>query len=107
MIGALFLLTGEYILLVITSYSIHYTKLYEISENYNPGFSKDGTKLHFGIAPPPLVEDTTLLEEEKVSVEVWNYRDARIYTQQNVLAGEEKKRSYHCIADLSTSYNFV
>jgi dipeptidyl aminopeptidase/acylaminoacyl peptidase len=73
---------------------------WHVSENYSLKFSADGTKLHFGIAPEPLLEDTTLLDEEKVSVEVWNYRDARMYTQQNVLAKSEKERTYHCIADI-------
>ncbi|HLF62545.1 MAG TPA: prolyl oligopeptidase family serine peptidase, partial [Saprospiraceae bacterium] len=75
---------------------------WQISENYKLGFSENGTKLHFGIAPQPLVEDTTLLEEERVSVEVWNYQDARLYTQQNVRVKGEKERAYHCIADLNS-----
>jgi dipeptidyl aminopeptidase/acylaminoacyl peptidase len=73
-----------------------------ISEHYPLHFSKTGTRLHFGIAPEPLVEDTTLLEEEKVDVEVWHYRDDVLYTQQNVQAKSEKERSYHCIADLGS-----
>ena len=65
-----------------------------ISENYRPYFSKDGSKLYFGTAPEPIVQDTTLLPEEIVNVEVWSYTDGRLHTQQKV----EKE------ADLKTSY---
>ncbi len=74
---------------------------WQISEYYKLRFSEDGTKLHFGVAPEPIVEDTTLLEEEKVSVEVWHYQDAQLYTQQNIRSKAEKERTYHCVADLS------
>jgi hypothetical protein len=42
-----------------------------ISEHARPTFSEDGSKLYFGIAPPPPLADTTLLPEEIVNVEVW------------------------------------
>jgi hypothetical protein len=48
----------------------------------------------FGIAPPPVLNDTTLLPEEIVSVEVWSWTENRLYTQQEVLMDAEKKRSY-------------
>ena len=65
-----------------------------ISADYSPVFSKDGTKLYFGIAPIPMVQDTTLLSEEIVKVEVWNGNDALIYPMQNVRLKQEQKRSY-------------
>lgn len=68
-----------------------------ISENYNPLFSKDGLKLYFGINPKPVVQDTTLLPEEIVNVEVWRSDDGYIYPQQNKNLDNEKKRSYLCL----------
>lgn len=65
-----------------------------VSEFANLNFSDDGTRLFFGIAPPPIVEDTTLLEEEIVQVEVWKYDDPLIYPQQKVLMDRMKKQSY-------------
>ncbi|MBL7874601.1 MAG: S9 family peptidase, partial [Cyclobacteriaceae bacterium] len=41
-----------------------------VSEHYVPLFSKDGNKLFFGSAPKPVVQDTTLLTEEIVNVEI-------------------------------------
>ncbi len=72
-----------------------------VSENYTPLFSKDGGKLFFGSTPPPVVQDTTLLPEEIVNVEVWGGEDAYIYPQQNKQADSERKRSYLVAIDLA------
>lgn len=65
-----------------------------LSEHAKPVFSDDGSKLYFGIAPPPVLNDTTLLPEEIVNVEVWNWQDKRLYTQREVMLESDKKRSY-------------
>ena len=65
-----------------------------LSENARPVFSEDGSKLYFGIAPPPVLNDTTLLPEEIVNVEVWVWTDGHLYTEQEVRLDNEKKRSY-------------
>jgi dipeptidyl aminopeptidase/acylaminoacyl peptidase len=69
-------------------------KDYAVSADYTPTFSKDGSKLFFGTAPVPMVQDTTLLSEEIVKVEVWNGNDPLIYPMQNVRLKQELKRSY-------------
>ncbi len=68
-----------------------------ISENAAPYFSKDASKMYFGIAPPPILQDTSLLDEEIVNVEVWSYTDGRLHTQQKVRLGREKKRTYRIV----------
>ena len=73
------------------------------SEHYTPVFSKDGTRLFFGVAPAPLVQDTTLLTEEIVQVEVWHTEDPFIYPQQKVQLDNERKRSFLAYADLTAS----
>ena len=65
-----------------------------ISEHSRPVFSEDGSKLYFGISPAPILNDTTLLKEEIVDVEVWNWTDNRLYTQQEVMLESTRKRSY-------------
>lgn len=72
-----------------------------VSEHAAPNFSKDGSKLFFGLAPKPLVQDTTLLEEEIVKVEIWNWRDSVLQTQQNSRLEAEKKRSYQTVINLA------
>ncbi len=68
-----------------------------VSEHQKLEFSEDGSKLYFGMAPPPILQDTNLLKEEIVKVEVWSYQDARLHTQQNVQLKQDKKRSFKCV----------
>ncbi len=65
-----------------------------LSENYQPRFSKDGKTLFYGTAPFPILQDTSLLKEDIVNVEVWHYKDARLHTQQKVNADDDKKATY-------------
>ena len=67
-----------------------------VSQNANFKFSKDGSKMLFGIAPKPLIQDSTILDDEIVNVEVWSYTDQVLYTQQEVRSDREKKRTYDC-----------
>ena len=71
-----------------------------VSDNYQPRFSKDGTKLFFGTNPKPVVADTTLLPEEIVNVEVWNWQDKKLQTQQKVSLEDDKKRAYLSVVNL-------
>jgi len=65
-----------------------------VSEHGRIGFSKDGSKLYFGSAPKPILQDTSLLEEEIVNVEVWHWNDAKLYTEQEAKQSREEKRAY-------------
>ncbi|MEM7106609.1 MAG: prolyl oligopeptidase family serine peptidase [Bacteroidota bacterium] len=65
-----------------------------VSENGNVSFSDDGSRLLFGTSPQPIVQDTTLLPEEMVQVEIWSYQDSRLHTQQNIEVEDDKKQSY-------------
>lgn len=55
----------------------------------------------FGLAPKPLVQDTSRLEEEIIKVEVWNWKDSVLQTTQNTRLEAEKKRSYQTAINLS------
>lgn len=65
-----------------------------ISADGNIEFSKDNTKLYFGLARLPIVKDTTLLEEEIVNVEVWTFNEPRLYTEQELQVDSDRKKSY-------------
>ncbi|MDW7690596.1 prolyl oligopeptidase family serine peptidase [Flammeovirgaceae bacterium SG7u.111] len=71
-----------------------------VNQYYAPHFSRDGFKLYFGFSPEPVLQDTLLLEEEIVNVEVWGYKDTYLQTQQNIEAEMEKKRAYLAMYDL-------
>ncbi len=66
-------------------------------------FSKDNTKLYFGLAKPPILKDTTLIDEEIVNVEVWTFDEPRLYTVQELELKKDKKKSYQTIIHLNTN----
>lgn len=76
-----------------------------VSEHETPFFSEDASKLFFGTAPRPQTyayeDDTTLLEEERVSVDVWSWQDDNVQPMQKLRAEDEKKRAYVTLYDVS------
>ncbi|MEM1123866.1 MAG: prolyl oligopeptidase family serine peptidase, partial [Bacteroidota bacterium] len=68
-----------------------------VNEHQTPKFSENGQQLFFGISPRPILEDTTLLDDERVKVEVWHWNDAQLYTQQEVRQKREEKRAYSAV----------
>lgn len=73
-----------------------------INEHADLSFSEDGTRLFFGTSPPPILQDTTLLEEEIVNVEVWTSQDKRLYTHEEELLEATKKKSYRAVFHTDT-----
>jgi len=73
-----------------------------ISGNRLPAFSRDGSRLTFGTAPIPMPEDTTLNDEETARLDVWNWQDEYLPTQQNKNVEQEKKRSYLAVIHLAS-----
>ncbi len=67
---------------------------YMVSADGRITFSKDESKLFFGLATPPILQDTSLLDEEIVNVEVWTYDEPRLYTVQELQVENDKKKSY-------------
>ncbi|HFB99536.1 MAG TPA: S9 family peptidase, partial [Phaeodactylibacter sp.] len=72
-----------------------------VSEYGQLFFSKNAKRLFFGVAPPPILQDTSLLEEEIVNVEVWSYTDKVLHTRQKNRLEKEKKRAYLTVYDIS------
>ncbi len=65
-----------------------------ISENRTPIFTQDNRFLFFGVADHVKAElKDTLLESEKVRVDIWHYQDHEIQAQQLVQLSQKKKRS--------------
>lgn len=78
---------------------------WQVSEHETPFFSEDASKLFFGTMPRPVKyayeADTTLLEEERVVVDVWSWQDDYVQPMQKIQAEEEKKRAYMTMYDIS------
>ena len=72
-----------------------------VSENGNVSFSKSGNRLLFGTAPVPQPKDTTLIDIDLVKVDIWNYKDDYLQTQQLFQLNNELKRSYTAVYDFT------
>ncbi|TDQ11109.1 S9 family peptidase [Pedobacter metabolipauper] len=63
-------------------------------------FSKDGTKLFFGIAPVKTPKDTTLVDFENAKLDIWGYKDDYLQPMQLKNADRESKRTYLTAIDI-------
>ena len=59
--------------------------------------------MFFGTAPrpEPEVEDEDILDEEKVRLDIWNWKDPLLQPMQLVQASREQNRSYQALWDVS------
>ncbi|MDX5481493.1 MAG: S9 family peptidase, partial [Hymenobacteraceae bacterium] len=77
-------------------------KNWMVSEHGDLKFSEDGKRLFFGTYPRPVryEKDTTKLEEDKVNLDVWTYKDPLIQPMQLKQNDRELKRSFLALYDL-------
>jgi dipeptidyl aminopeptidase/acylaminoacyl peptidase len=72
-----------------------------ISERGALSFSRDGGELFLGVAPPPEpdkdVEADSANAEDKVSVDLWHWKDDYIQPMQKVRAEQDRNRSYRAV----------
>jgi len=79
-----------------------------VSEHRSVRFSDSGERLLFGTAPAPEpAPESDLLEEEKVVVDIWHYRDPYIQPMQKENAQRERRRSYLAVAHLDDDARLV
>ena len=76
-------------------------KNWQVSENRQPKFSKDGNFLFIGLMPKLVEKDTTIIADDHAKVDVWSYKDEFIQPQQLKNLEREKKRSYLSVIDFS------
>ena len=78
-----------------------------ISQNGTVEFSKDESKLYFGLTTKPILKDTLQLKEETVNVEVWTYNEPRLYTVQELDAKDDLKKSFKTVIHLNQNNKLV
>ncbi|TVP43620.1 MAG: S9 family peptidase [Mongoliibacter sp.] len=75
-----------------------------ISKNGRIFFSKDEERLFFGTAPDyrtfEYEDDTTILDEDRVKLDIWGWQDADIQPMQLRNREREEKRTYLALYDL-------
>lgn len=81
---------------------------YSPSINKTPFYSRDGSKLYYGVAPTPEVEEEdTLLKSEKYSVDVWNYNDGLLQTQQKKYLRFDKRKTFTSVWHVRADRNLI
>jgi len=69
-----------------------------VSENSKVYFSENGKRLFFGTATIPEEEPKdTLTDDEKVSVDIWNWKDDRLQPMQLKQLKDDQKRAYESV----------
>lgn len=75
-----------------------------ISSDASINFSEDESRLFFGVTPDYMdfayESDTTILDEERVSLDIWGWQDAEIQPMQLRRRSNEEKRSYLAVMDI-------
>ena len=72
-----------------------------VSENASLSFSKTGKRLFFGTAPIQLPKDTTVPDIDKVSVDIWNYKDDYLQTVQLNRLQIDLRKNYLAVYDIT------
>ncbi len=71
---------------------------YSVLSKGNLNFSRDGSKLYFGVGMRPKEEPKdTLTEDEKVHVDIWNWQDKKIQPMQKKNLKRDKDPAYKCV----------
>ena len=78
-----------------------------VSENESPSFAKNGTRLFFGTAPKPLPDLEEVPEDERVVVDIWNWKDPLLQPNQLRQVDQERRRSWRAVAHLRENGRLV
>ncbi len=79
---------------------------WNVSENYNPSFSKDEKRLFLGTAPIALPKDTTIPDFEKAQLDIWHWQEPLIQPQQLVQLNRKLKETFLSYIDLTNGNRF-
>lgn len=75
-----------------------------LSEHGSLAFSENAGRLFFGTSPEPRQKDTTLLAEERPSVQIWNWDEPVQYTVQQYNKEKDLKKSYRAVYNLRSGH---
>ena len=77
-----------------------------ISADGNIRFSEDENRMFFGVAEDyahfAYEDDTTILDDERVSLDIWGWQDAEIQPMQLKNRSDEEKKTYWSILELGS-----
>ncbi|MCK9612919.1 MAG: prolyl oligopeptidase family serine peptidase [Bacteroidales bacterium] len=86
---------------IIDTINKSFPQNWNMSDNQQPWFSEDGEFIYFGTAQHSIQEqEDTLLEEEKVKLDLWSWTDGRLQTEQLKSLDKDKKKTYLAVFSL-------
>jgi dipeptidyl aminopeptidase/acylaminoacyl peptidase len=77
------------------------------NEHAAPSFSKNSKRLLVGAAPMQKPKDTTLVDFEMASLDIWHWKEPLIPPQQLVQLKREESRTYSGIVDPGCNNQFI
>ena len=88
---------------VIADGATGFPKDWNLTDTSTLSFSDKGSRITFSVSPKatPEKKDETP-DDEKVSVDIWHYKDPNIQPQQLLQAATERNRSYSMLLDLAS-----
>lgn len=87
--------------IIINKHSVGMDVGMTVSENGNISFSKSGNRLLFGTTPIQPPKDTSLIEIDLVKLDIWNYKDDYLQSQQLFQLNNDLRRSYLALFDFN------
>lgn len=75
-------------------------KNWSINETHGPEFSHDGHRLIYYTSPKPTPDPEEKADDEKVSVDIWNWQDKKLQPQQLLEVKAEREKGYLAVLDL-------
>ena len=77
------------------------------NENSNPIFSKNGKRIIIGSAPQQAPKDTTIVDFEVASLDIWHWKDPYLQPQQLKSLSRDLKRTYTGVIELDKNNKFT
>jgi dipeptidyl aminopeptidase/acylaminoacyl peptidase len=92
---------GDSAIVLVNKHSVGMEVGNTVSENGTINFSKTGDRLFFGTAPIQPPKDTSLIDIDLVKLDIWNYKDDYLQTQQLFRLNNDLKRNYLAVYDFA------
>lgn len=77
------------------------------NENSNPYFSKNGKRVIIGSAPKQAPKDTTIVDFEVATLDIWHWEDPYLQPQQLKNLSRDLKRTYSGVIELDKDNKFT
>ncbi|WP_346238196.1 prolyl oligopeptidase family serine peptidase [Niabella insulamsoli] len=88
-------------IMLVDTLTAQFPKGSQLSEFGKISFNKSGTRLLFATAPTPLPKDTSLVDIDKVNVDIWNYKDDYLQPYQLENRKRDREKSYLAVYDFA------